>query len=528
VKLTDPVWIAPGSPAAVLAAPGYGGSWPAGPSPERIARAFIAAAGNAGADAVELDAHRYNQGIVAEARERSLRPVARAALAGDVFSAANAGVETFHAGLADLDDHALVRALADAATCIIISGVPGCDEALAIFADAGAQVIPLYSHNQLTKCRQAASGGACPRNDVVRGCDLAESAIPAIGGVLVAAFGVSLVRQHLAVERRTGPDGADRFLSQKDFRKMVQDIRAAERILARPEAAEPLPHGRALVAERTLPRGELIRRDHFEAAADVEGKIAKITVGKGHAVLVSELAATIALAIDFTAAPEMQREAVELLLTRTGRARTVDCTRAITTGHEAGGVCEALARFKTDTHQLDGSWLGGVLAIAARARADVVVRVPAQNVLTDPELLDRMVIQHVRSGADYTLCSDLPRGISPGVMSAAALRRISSFTGGAADAATVHKLLSNQKVFRVQETIVESSLRRPGLDLIWHSSKQGLFDRIVETGSESVSQLIARASSIRAASQRPSESEARGPLCTYSFLTTGGGLSSTM
>ena len=111
-------------------------------------------------------------------------------------------------------------------------------------------------------------------------------------------------------------------------------------------------------------------------------------------------------------------------------------------------------------------------------------------------------------------------------MSVGALRRISAFTGGA-DAATVHKLLSNHRIFRVQETIVESSQCRPDLDLTWHSNKKALFDRIVQTGSESASELIARTSHLQDTTRRPSESEAREPFCTYSFLTTGGALSTT-
>ena len=308
---------------------------------------------------------------------------------------------------------------------------------------------------------------------------------------------------------------------------MVQDIRTAERILGRRHAAAPPRSGRSLVAERTLRRGGLISREHFEPAAGMEGKIAKIGVGKGYAFLASELAATIAVAVDVTNAPKMQPEAVELLLSRIGRARTVDHTCAITTGREAEDVRRALARRKANIHRLEESWLGGLLSVASENRADVVVWVPAQNVLTDPELLDRMVIQHVRSGADYTLCSDLPRGVSPRLVSVAALRRISAFAGDA-DAATVHKLLSNHKIFRVQETIVESSQCRPDLDLTWHRNKRALFARIVQTGSESASELIARTSRLQDATRRPSASEAREPFCSYSFLTTGGGLSTTM
>lgn len=512
----------------MLAAPCSSSLRTAEPSSERIARAFIAAAGNAGADAVELDADRYDADLVSVARRNSLHPVARVALADDVRFATSAGVGTFHVSFASLQNSTLTRALADAATCIIVSGAPVRDADLARLADAGAQVILLFSHDALTKHYQVSSAVTRTCDNILSGCDLAESAAPlTAGGVLVAAFGVSLVRQCLAVEGGAGQGQADRFLSQEDFRTMVQDIRTAERILGRRHAAAPPRSGHSLAAGRTLRRGGLISREHFQPAAGMKGRIAKIAVGNGHAVFASELAATITVAVDFTDAPKMHPEAVELLLSRIGRARTVDHTCAITTGREVEDVRRALVRCKTNIHRLEESWLAGLLSLAAESRADVVVWVPAQNVLTDPELLDRMVIQHVRSGADYTLCSDLPRGLSPRLVSVGALRRISAFTGGA-DTATVHKLLSNHKIFRVQETIVESSQCRPDLDLTWHSNKKALFDRIVQTGSESASELIARTSHLQDTTRRPSESEACEPFCSYSFLTTGGGLSATM
>jgi len=518
LKQVDSAWIAPGRPAAVLAAPGYAAPYPS----EQIVRTFIAAAAKAGADAVELAPDHCTHSLVTCARQHGLHAVARVAAADDVSSAAQAGIKTFHVDSIHLDDVRLRRRVAEAASCVIVSDPAG-HAGFAQMKNSGVQVLPLHPHGALAGRLQSPSAGARLGGDnELFGCELGTAALPAsAGGVLIAASGAALVRQYLALDRYFGGKDTPHSLSQRDFREMVLSIRAAEKMLRpRPVAAarggEP-----SLVAERNIHRGQILEPGHFEPAAGVEGKVAKTAVGKGYTIVASELVATVMVAIDFTTAPQVEARPLELLLSRLARAQTVDKTCAIVTGSESEEVHTMLTDRGVGLCRLRESWLAGVLELADKNEADLVVWLPAENVLADPDLLDRMVVQHVRSAADYTLCSDLPRGISPRLISAAALRRIAAFAGADADASTVHKLLSNHRVFRVQETTIESAQRKPNLDLTWHKRKQHLFERIVQTGAENAAELIERVSDLYGEDCRMSESEAREPLCAYSFVTHG-------
>lgn len=50
-----------------------------------------------------------------------------------------------------------------------------------------------------------------------------------------------------------------------------------------------------------------------------------------------------------------------------------------------------------------------------------LVRLTADNPLTDPELLDRMLEEHLRQGYDYTYCTAVPVGLAAEIVRAASL-----------------------------------------------------------------------------------------------------------
>ena len=520
MKQAGPLWLAPGRPAAVLAVPGHLRPWPAGRPADRIARAFIIAAAKAGADALELDARHCTHKLVECARRHGLHTVARISEHDGIRRASDAGIKTFHVHAADIGD-SVRPALTRAASCVIVSGPPNASDELEKLKGSGVEVLPLHSHDKLLKrLRGPSAMTEFPAGADLFGCDLSPGAAPAsVGGVLVAAFGASLVRQRLAVARYFGGDGAPAFLSQKDFREMVRNIRAAERILRRPPADTPQPGSLSMLTRRKTGRGVFTAPDNINTnRTQVHPPTAD---GKRYAVVASELVTTVVVAIDLAAGPEVDTAAMDLLLTRLRRARAADRICAILSGSEPEEICDALTERAVEMHRLEESWLAGIVALADKSGADIVAWLPVENVLVDPDLLDQMVIQHVKSGADCTLCSHLPRGLSSKLISKAALQRIAAFTSGSADAPTVHKLLGNHKVFRVEEAAVENSPGEPDLDLTWHPTKKGLFDRTVQTGAESAAELIERFSELRGKEIGPSESEARYPLSSCSFITHG-------
>jgi len=528
LKQADSVWIAPGGPVVVLAAPGYCASRPGERLSEQAVRTFIAAAAKAGADAVELGPGQCTGSIVSRARGHGLHAVARVAETGHVCPAVEAGVKIFHVESPHLDD-TLRPTLAQAASCVIVSD-PAAHSGFARMKDRGVQVLPLHPHSAIAdRLRGTSAGGGPGSDDELFGCELGAAALPAsAGGVLVAASGAALVRQYLAVGRYFREEDTPRFLSQKDFREMVESIRATEKFLRPQLAAGGRGYGSVSAPERNARLGRVIPPDHFDNPAGTQSEAARTAVGEGYAILASEVVATVVAIIDLTTGSEIDARALEILLPRLEGALTVDEICAIVAGAEPEGIRRSLTERRIALHRIEENWLAGVLDLVEKQKADVVVWLPADDLLVDPGLLDRMVIRHVKSASDYTLCSDLPPGTSPVLMSAAALRRIGAFTGAGADASTVHKLLSNRRVFRVQETTVANTRRKHDLDLTRHNRKRGLFGRTVQTGAENATEPVERVSDIYGEDCRMSESEARRPLCTYSFVVHGDLLSDTI
>jgi spore coat polysaccharide biosynthesis protein SpsF len=67
--------------------------------------------------------------------------------------------------------------------------------------------------------------------------------------------------------------------------------------------------------------------------------------------------------------------------------------------------------------------LGRYFEAATRFNADVVVRVTADNPLTDPELMDRLIEAHLKYRWDYSYCPDAPLGTGVEIIDYAALHK---------------------------------------------------------------------------------------------------------
>ena len=61
--------------------------------------------------------------------------------------------------------------------------------------------------------------------------------------------------------------------------------------------------------------------------------------------------------------------------------------------------------------------------VADREKATAVVRVTGDNPLTDPEMLDFMIEQHIKKKAEYTFNDDLPNGTRPEIIDVEMLKR---------------------------------------------------------------------------------------------------------
>jgi spore coat polysaccharide biosynthesis protein SpsF len=71
--------------------------------------------------------------------------------------------------------------------------------------------------------------------------------------------------------------------------------------------------------------------------------------------------------------------------------------------------------------------LARYIAVVEEFRPETVVRLTGDNALTDPAIIDLVVVEHVKQGADYTsntMVRTFPRGLDVEVASAAALRAL--------------------------------------------------------------------------------------------------------
>jgi spore coat polysaccharide biosynthesis protein SpsF len=106
------------------------------------------------------------------------------------------------------------------------------------------------------------------------------------------------------------------------------------------------------------------------------------------------------------------------------------------------------------------------LRVAEKIGADIVVRVTADNPLTDPYIIDRMVTKHIEMSADYTCVNDLPLGTSAEVISIDTLKRVHEL--GTKPHYREHVttfIKENPKLFDMYVMDIENNLQRPELRL---------------------------------------------------------------
>ncbi len=103
---------------------------------------------------------------------------------------------------------------------------------------------------------------------------------------------------------------------------------------------------------------------------------------------------------------------LEILISRVKRSRRLNSLMIATTENKDDDKVVEVAK------ELGVEWYRGseedvlkrFVDAAKRAEAEVIVRITADNPLTDPELMDKLVEAHLKSQADYTHCVGVPLG----------------------------------------------------------------------------------------------------------------------
>jgi spore coat polysaccharide biosynthesis protein SpsF len=107
------------------------------------------------------------------------------------------------------------------------------------------------------------------------------------------------------------------------------------------------------------------------------------------------------------------------LIERLRVAEAIDEVVICTSAHRDDAILMELAK-EWGVEALAGSEddvLSRLIMASERYEADLVVRVTGDNVLTDPEIMNRMVLHHIATEADYTRTNGLPLGITADVIS---------------------------------------------------------------------------------------------------------------
>lgn len=119
---------------------------------------------------------------------------------------------------------------------------------------------------------------------------------------------------------------------------------------------------------------------------------------------------------------------LEILISRVKQSKqSSSIVVATTEKKEDDKIVEAVKNSGVEVYRgSEDDVLGRYVGASRAANADIVVRVTADNPLTDPELMDELIKAHRRSRADYTYCPGVPPGISVEVVNREALEKIDS------------------------------------------------------------------------------------------------------
>lgn len=93
--------------------------------------------------------------------------------------------------------------------------------------------------------------------------------------------------------------------------------------------------------------------------------------------------------------------------------------------------------------------------------ADTIVRITGDNPLTDHEILDKMVVQHLNLHPDYTYVEGLPEGTKPEVISVEALKKCHKLAENPNLSEYMTLYFKDSKMFKTHKIVASPELYRP-------------------------------------------------------------------
>jgi spore coat polysaccharide biosynthesis protein SpsF len=115
-----------------------------------------------------------------------------------------------------------------------------------------------------------------------------------------------------------------------------------------------------------------------------------------------------------------------ILIKRLRRSRRIDSILVATTEKtEDNGIVDLATKVGVEWYRgSEDDVLKRFIGASRAVKADIVIRVTADNPLTDPELMDSLIEAHLKNGADYTCCEGVILGTGVEVVNRVILEKI--------------------------------------------------------------------------------------------------------
>jgi N,N'-diacetyllegionaminate synthase len=318
----------------------------------------------------------------------------------------------------------------------------------------------------------------------------AENAIAKSLPVALLALGAHIIEKHITLDRsRKGRDYYS-ALNPDEFREMVDLVKQAGKALGSGSlelSDAEKDYGKKMkkfiVAGRNIRAGERLAGDMFafkrsqtaglapSHAEALEG-VAKRDIKEDETIGQDDFAKAAVLIAARMNSKRLPKKATAVLEGMTviehliERVRTSSLPSSIvlcTSTHPDDKILIDIAK-KSGIKWFAGSEddvLDRFIKAAERECADVVVRVTGDNPLVDAGYIDKMLEEHVKSGADYTNVVGLPAGTKPEIMSLSALQRAHEMAANSDKSEYMTLYFTKSGSFKTCSVEAEPGLKRP-------------------------------------------------------------------
>jgi N,N'-diacetyllegionaminate synthase len=319
----------------------------------------------------------------------------------------------------------------------------------------------------------------------------AESPMAHITPLLGVMAGATMIEKHLTLDRSLKGTDYVASLNPREFETMVKRVRDTELIAGsaefRPGAAELRYRKRmkkAIVASRPLTIGTSLDENavEYKRAPDapetldwqlVHGRRIIQSLQPGQAITLAHVELKVLICVSVRAwSKRLPKKALlkvkgeatlSLLLRRLKMARAPQGVVVCTTVHPNDDAIADIAS-QQEVPVFRGSELdvmGRTMNAAEQAQADIVVRVTGDNVLTDPDYLDKTVVYLREGNLDYVITEGLPDGLGCSVVTTATLRRACALAEDLDQSEYMTWYLDQPAFFKTGIFRPETSHRRP-------------------------------------------------------------------